>query len=92
MVHIPYPRLVREVFPNEHRLPHDCSVCRPVNSLEGMSRDFWNFRIARPDYASIWNEHMTELSSLINTNQIHKAKNWLIFSELCSLKSLVPDY
>ena len=92
MVHIPYPRLVREVFPNLHRLPHDCAVCRPINSLERMSRDFWNYRVARPDYASIWNEHMIELSSLINTNQIHKAKNYLIFSELCPLKSLVPDY
>ncbi len=86
LIHIPYTRLYHQTFPSHGRLPCDCNVCISVPNLEGMPRDYWNFMIARPHYGVTWDGFLTEMSDYINTNQIQKAKQRLIFSELCALE------
>lgn len=91
LIHIPYTRLYHQTFPSHGGLPCDHEVCISVSSLEGMPRDYWNFMIARPHYGLTWDGFLTEMSDYINTKQVQKAKQRLIFSELCALKSLIPD-
>ena len=91
LVHVPYERVHDRIFPYNGKLPHDCRYCNPVTDLDGITREYWNNMVARPHYATVWNELLTEMSDFINTNKVHKAKERLMNSELCSLKKLIPD-
>ena len=65
------------VFPKNH-LPHDCPICNPISSLEGMTREFWNFRVSRPHYAQYQSEsssckEFVEKSSLFDSYEFYKS-------------------
>jgi hypothetical protein len=92
MIHIPYYRLYSSVFANTHKLPCDCQICQQVTNLDGLKQHFWNYMVAAPHYMLTWNEKMTQLSQFVNTLNTQKARDVLQLSELCNLKSLIPEF
>jgi len=75
----------------EHGLQCKLSCCKDVKSLKGINREIWNYSITRPHYALTMNEIVKEISKLINSDKIQKAKELILISELCVLKHLIPD-
>ena len=74
-----------------HGLRCKLSCCIDVKSIEDINRDIWNYSVTRRHYALTMNEIVKEISKLINKNEIHKAKDMILLSELCVLKHLIPD-
>jgi hypothetical protein len=69
------------------RLPCCCDIV----TIDGLTKSFWNNSIARPHFALSMNEEAKYVSDLVYTNQVQKAKERLLKSELCILKNLIPD-
>ena len=76
---------------NEHALSCKLPCCIDVKTLEGVNREIWNFSIARPHYALTMNHLAKFIAEQIYKNQIQKTKEYLLLSELCVLKNLIPD-
>lgn len=76
---------------DEHGLTCALSCCKDIKSLNDITRDIWNYSVTRPHYCLTMNEMVKKISSLINGDKIHKAKDILLLSELCVLKHLIPD-
>ena len=76
---------------NEHGLRCKLPCCSDVKSLKGINKEIWNTSITRPHFALTMNDIAIEIARLIHTNQIQKAKEIILKSELCVLKHLIPD-
>lgn len=81
----------RKLTNNEHALDCVLPCCVDVKTLEGINREMWNFSITRPHYALTMNFLLKFISEQIYKDQIQKTKDFLLKSELCVLKNLIPD-
>ena len=70
----------------QHALQCKLPCCKEIKTIEGITRSIWNYSIARPHFALSMNEEATFISNMIYHNQIQKAKDRLLKSELCILE------
>lgn len=83
---------VREMFENNgHKLSCPCPACKPITSLEEITKDFWNAS-RRKHYLFTMDDLMEELRQHVRNRRIELAFNRINDSELCPLKKLIPSY
>lgn len=75
----------------EHGLNCPLPCCIGVKSLKDITKEFWNFSIARPHFALNMNEIAKRIAKLMYDKQIQNANDIILESELCVLKHLIPD-
>jgi hypothetical protein len=78
---------------------HKADLCIVLESLKTRAAtttviataSIWNYQIARPHFGLSMDNEATQISHLINHNQIQKAKDPLLPCNLCVPKNPIPN-